>query len=149
MHFPFFVDLSDRHILVIGAGTIAARRVGTLCGFAGEITVVAPEIAPEIEELARSWPVMVCRRGFQEEDLSGKDLVLIATDDRRLNSEIYQMCRERQIWANTCSDQALCDFQFPSVVRQGDVVIGINASGKNHRLVKETRQKIENFLKEE
>jgi siroheme synthase (precorrin-2 oxidase/ferrochelatase) len=55
-------------------------------------------------------------------------------------------CKERGIPVNVCSDQKLCDFQFPSVIRDGEVVIGLNASGKDHSLVKASRQKLERLL---
>ena len=51
--FPLFVDLTDKKIVVVGAGRIAARRVRTLCQFSGEITVVAPHACEEILALAR------------------------------------------------------------------------------------------------
>ncbi|MDD6614818.1 MAG: bifunctional precorrin-2 dehydrogenase/sirohydrochlorin ferrochelatase [Lachnospiraceae bacterium] len=146
MYFPLFVDLSQKEILIVGAGTIASRRVRSLCGFAGHMTVTAPEISGDISELASQYPITVCERRFEKTDLEEKDLVLAATDDLELNCLIVQMCRERGTPVNDCSDQSLCDFQFPSVLQQGDLVIGINASGKNHRLVKETRQKLQQFL---
>ena len=46
--FPLFVDLTEKKILVVGAGKIASRRVKTLLPFAGEITVEAPEAAEEL-----------------------------------------------------------------------------------------------------
>lgn len=149
MFFPVFIDLSEKEILIAGAGTIAARRIRSLCGFAGHMTVTAPQIAPEIRELAAQYPITILQRKFQREDLQGKDLVLAATDDRELNRHICQLCRDQGVPANACSDQSLCDFQFPSIVQQGDIVIGINASGKNHRLVKETRQRIEAFFRQD
>ena len=85
---------------------------------------------------------MYCR-AFEPSDLDGRHLVLAATDDAGLNRRIAEICRAKGIPVNDCSDRKFCDFQFPSVVRDEDVVIGINASGKNHRLVKETRQSIE------
>lgn len=151
MYFPLFVDLTDREILVVGGGTVASRRIRVLTGFCGHITVIAPEISPEI---ARSISpdsggcgLTVFQRTFEPPDLDGRDLVLAATDDAGLNRRIAEMCRAKGIPVNDCSDQKFCDFQFASVVRDGDIVIGINASGKNHRLVKETRQSIERCLK--
>ena len=149
MYFPLFVDLSEKEILIVGAGTIAARRIRSLCGFAEKMTVAAPRILPEITELAAEYPIRIRQRRFEEADLDEKDLVLAATDDRELNRAICQMCRQRGIPVNDCSDQSRCDFQFPSILRQGDIVIGINASGRNHRLVKETRQKLQQFLEQE
>ena len=146
MFFPLFVDLSQKEILIVGAGTVARRRIRALCGFAGHMTVVAPGVHPEIRELAKDWPITVWERKFEPDDLAGKDFVLAASSDETLNREIYVMCREKGIPANNCSEKTMCDFQFPSIVKDGDVVIGINASGKNHRLVKETRINVEQAL---
>lgn len=147
--FPVYIDITDAPVLVAGAGEIAARRIRTLLGFARDITVVAPEILPELEELAQSRSgasLKLHRRPFAPADLKGKKLALAATNDAALNAEIAVLCRAQRIPVNVCSDQSLCDFQFPSVVQDGDVVIGINASGRNHRLVKETRKKLERCL---
>ena len=147
MFFPLFVDLSEKKILIVGAGTIAERRICTLCGFAGHMTVVAPVISSKIKELAKTYPIVILEREFLTEDPVGQDMVLAATNDEELNQKIYMTCREKGIPVNNCSDQSMCDFQFPSIVKEGEVVIGINSSGKNHCLVKETRQKVEKFLK--
>lgn len=142
MYFPIFVDLTDKEILVVGGGAVAGRRIRVLRGFCGRITVVAPELSPEIDAVGLNF----CRRKFELPDLEDKYMVLAATDDTPLNRRIAELCRERGILVNDASDQRLCDFQFPSVVKDGDVVIGINASGKSHCLVKETRQTIEQCL---
>lgn len=151
MFFPVFVDLTKKHILVIGAGKIASRRICVLHRFAGCITVVAPAICAKIENLAKENQdsFHILRRAFEPSDLDGMDMVLAATDDALLNREIGALCKERGIFANVASAQEQCDFQFPSVISEGEIVVGINASGKDHRLVKETRKKIEKCLLEE
>ncbi len=146
MFFPLYVDLSKKNILVVGGGAIATRRIKILLQFAGEITVVAPEITEEVQALRKQEKLCVKRRYFEEKDLDGKDLVLAATDKQDVNAQIAALCRERQIPVNVSTDQTLCDFQFPSVVIRDDVVIGINASGKQHGRVKETRQAVEEAL---
>ncbi|MCD7842278.1 MAG: bifunctional precorrin-2 dehydrogenase/sirohydrochlorin ferrochelatase [Lachnospiraceae bacterium] len=173
MYFPLFIDLSEKEILVIGAGHIASRRVRSLCGFAGHITVVAPRISDEYpaqkrflstedrsgrddgenssapeesEDPDTGTKITTVIRCFKESDLDGKDLVLAATDDRDLNRKVFDLCRARGIPVNVCSDSGLCDFQFPSVVESGAVVVGINASGRDHHLVKETRKRVETLL---
>lgn len=146
MYFPLYIDLSKKNILFAGGGTVADRRVHTLLEFAGSIAVVAPETTNELRRLADDGRISVLSRTFESEDLQGRDLVFAATDDPVLNREIAALCRERSISVNVSSDRELCDFQFPSVLIDRDVVIGMNASGKNHRLVKETRKKLEYFL---
>ena len=41
-YFPMFVDIRGKKILIVGAGTIAARRAEALLGFGPDLTVVAP-----------------------------------------------------------------------------------------------------------
>ncbi|MCD8023153.1 MAG: bifunctional precorrin-2 dehydrogenase/sirohydrochlorin ferrochelatase [Lachnospiraceae bacterium] len=164
MYFPLFLDLSDKNILVAGAGRIACRRVRALCGFAGHITVVAPRICGDLSSigaLSRAdsegdsadlyWDgtsLMFFRRRFRETDLEGMDMVLAATDDAAQNGRIADLCHERGIPVNVCSDAQSCDFQFPSVVETKGIVIGMNASGVDHRLVKETRKQVETLFED-
>lgn len=146
MYFPIFIDLSEKEILVVGAGMIAARRIRTLCGFAGKITVCAPKIAEEIYSLSKDYPVFLKEEPFSEGLLAGKEFVLAATSDPKLNQTIAELCGRRGIPVNVCSEKELCDFYFPSVIQKGEIVIGINASGENHSLVKQTRIRLEEFL---
>lgn len=146
MYFPLFVDLSQKNILVVGAGTIAARRIRTLCGFAGTITVCAPQIKPEIRELSEKYPIRLVEECYTEALLDTADLVLAATDDHELNREIVTAAKARNIPANSCSEKELCDFYFPSIVTKNELVIGLTASGTDHGLVKRTRMELEEYL---
>lgn len=140
-HFPLYVDITDKKILVAGAGTIALRRIKTLLKFQVDITIVAPKIHPEI--LALADRIRIIQREYEPGDLKGKDMVLACTDSGRVNRQIADVCRERGILVNAADCKELCDFYFPSVIVKDEVVIGINAGGENHRLVKETREYLE------
>ncbi len=146
MYFPLYVDLTEKNILFAGGGSVAARRVKKLLGFAEHITVISPEFADVFGEIDSCKEVCLIQRRFDFCDLEGRDLVFAATDDPELNRKICKACRERGIPVNVCSDQTLCDFQFPSVVLDGDIVIGVNASGKNHRRVKQVREELERYF---
>lgn len=147
--FPLFVDLTDRKILVVGGGRIASRRVETLCRFGGDITVVAPGTEKILEELARDGKVRLIRRAYRQEDLRGAWMVLAATDDRELNEEIHRQAKKEGAWVNVSSDQELCDFHFPGIAKKDPVVVGINASGADHRLARRVRERIQRLLDEE
>jgi len=77
-HYPVFLDLKDRPVLVVGAGKVALRKTRGLLEAGARITVVAPDCEPEFEEL----PVRLVRRRFRASDLAGALLVYAATDDR-------------------------------------------------------------------
>lgn len=146
--FPLFVDLSEKHIVVIGAGNIASRRIKALLDFAGKITVIAPEIAEEILSVSENGNLCCFQRCFEEGDLHGADLVLAATDDAALNVTIGKLCREKKIPVNVSHDKSLCDFYFPGIVHKDDVVIGVTASGKDHSQARAITEKIRNVLDE-
>ena len=141
--FPFFADIRDKKTVVIGAGKIASRRIETMTQFCGNIVVVAPEASELVLALAEEGCITFQQKPYEREDLFGADLVLAATDDPKLNDEIHSVCKCLGIWVNVCSDQQKCDFQFPGIVKQDEIVIGINAAGTNHKKVKKIRECVE------
>src|ERR1041385_1519004 len=83
-HYPIFLDLKDRPVLVVGAGKVALRKTKALVDAGARVTVVAPESEPEFESL----PVRRIQRRFRATDLAGMMLVFAATDDRLTNHRI-------------------------------------------------------------
>ena len=61
-YFPMFVDISEKKIVVVGAGVIAARRIRTLLAFSGNIHVIAPEICEEVLRLKEEQKVHCIRK---------------------------------------------------------------------------------------
>ncbi|TCS78340.1 precorrin-2 dehydrogenase/sirohydrochlorin ferrochelatase family protein [Muricomes intestini] len=151
-YFPMFVDISEKKIVVVGGGRIAARRVDTLTYFAGNITVIAPEVTRQLLELNEDGRIYCMIREYEKGDIAGADMVLAATDDRQLNHSIADECRVlerekgRRILFNTADDKDLCDFYFPSVITRDDIVIGINSGGRSPGKVKQVREKLEEKL---
>ena len=147
--FPLFVDISQKHAVFAGGGTIALRRIRTLLPFAGSITVVAPEVTPEVELMAEAGDIHIVRSPFEREHLDGADIVFACTNDSELNARIAAVCRERGTLVSVSSDRTLCDFYYPGVVQYDGMVVGISAGGKDHRRVRQLRKRIERLLEEE
>lgn len=148
-YFPLFLDLSDKDVLFVGGGAIASRRIHVLQAFADRITVVAPEADGSILELTEAGEISWIMREFEEEDLEGRDIVFAATNDKELNADIGAKCRRMGITVNVSSDKNLCDFYFPGIVMQGETVIGVSASGEDHKKARKVRERIQEVLTEE
>ena len=130
-------------MVLCGGGAIAARRAATLAQFGPELTVIAPEIRPEI----RALPGVRCIEApCDPERLPPADLVLAATSDSAVNAAVASACRRRGIPVNNASDQTQCDFHFPAVAIRGDVVVGVNAGGTDHSLVRRVAAAIRQLL---
>ncbi|MDD3338094.1 MAG: bifunctional precorrin-2 dehydrogenase/sirohydrochlorin ferrochelatase [Lachnospiraceae bacterium] len=154
--FPIFMDLTGRKITVIGAGTIAARRVKVLCDFGADVTVVAEEISDAIRELpVQIKEAHIAVPGMEQIDNDRFDLstlmersflVLAATDNEKVNNYICGMAKHKGIPVNIASDHTKCDFYFPGIVQKDDMVVGVVGTGSNHKRVREIKEKIEEIL---
>lgn len=147
-YFPFFVDIEKQKCLIAGGGIVALRKVEVLLPYGPAITVVSPEFAPELRELAEQSGVLLKERDFRMEDLNGADFVVAATDDPVLNRQISLTCRENRIPVNVVDVKDECSFIFPSIVREDDVVIGISSGGKSPTVTQDLKQKIRGVIPE-
>lgn len=105
-----------------------------------------------VRKLAEAGRLVWKRHAFCEQDLKELNqffLVIAATDDPAVNDHIVQLCHERHILVNHAGDQTQCDFQFPAIVQKGPVVIGVNANGKDHGLVKRVAERLREWIARE
>lgn len=126
-YFPFYIDIENKKILVVGGGTVALRKIEKLTPFSPDITVVAPKICDEIKALN----VKIIDRRFCDSDLDGAFCVISATDDETLNGRIFQLCNEKNILVNTVDDKEKCGFIFPAIASKNGITAGITTSGKS------------------
>ena len=148
-YFPMFVDISEKEILVVGGGKIAAGRIRTLLDFTVHITVITPALDEKLRQYADLEKFRWVQRKYRESDITGSDkpdIVLAATGDTEVNAEIGRLCRSLGICVNVADKKEMCDFYFPSIVKTEEVVIGINSGGANPGATKRTREKIEEWL---
>ena len=144
--FPMFVDLSDKKIVVVGGGNIATRRIKTLLQFTRNITAVAPKTTMELHELGKAGFVNLINRPVKRSDFAMAFMVIAATNDWKLNDEIYRVCKEEGIYVNVADDKSKCDFYFPGIYMQDEVVVGITASGLNHKKARRVRVAIQEAM---
>lgn len=142
-YFPLFVDLSKLNCLVIGGGRVALQKVQKLLMFEANITLIAPEICEELRSLEEiQWYL----REFKPEDLEGYDLVIAATNKRDINAMIAKLCRAVNVPINVVDDPELCNFIFPSLIRHGELSIGISSGGTSPTAVIDVKERIQDIL---
>lgn len=142
-YFPMFVDLRGKKCVVIGAGEIAAGKVGGLARCGAEITVVSPRAVPYVEEAARAGELTWLRRAFRAEDVEGAFLAVAATASRRVNVAVFRACRQRGVLCNAVDDPAHCDFIYGAVVRRGALQIAVSTAGRSPALAGRIRRELE------
>ena len=152
LFFPVFLDISEKQILVVGGGVIATRRIHTLLEFSSNIVVLAPSISKELEVLVKSGKITWIQDVYSINYVYNKDMVIAATDDIDVNHQVYRDCKVIECESNTkiltsvVDDKDLCDYYFPSIVKNEKVVIGINSGGVSPKETKQIRKQIESLL---
>lgn len=146
-YYPLCVNLENRKCLVVGAGSIALRKIHDLLEAKADITVVSRAAHPGVLELAESGAVKLITRSFQKADL-GHDvyLVVAATNDEKLHHEIYREAEKRHMLCNTVDDINYCNFIVPSIIMRGDLTIGISTNGHTPFLSRAIRLYLEDLL---
>src|SRR5262245_24942333 len=89
--FPVFLNLSDRPVVLGGGGTVAYARLGELVRAGAHVTVVAPEIRPEI---ASFDGLIIVQREFIPRDLDGAWFVVAAASPE-VNRQVAAAAEER------------------------------------------------------
>lgn len=145
-YFPMFVDLSDKKVIVVGAGTIAKRRIRSLTEFTDHLIVIAPEVNRELLDMEKEGKITILKKKYEREDLYDAQLVIAATNDTKTNNDIYSVCKCMGITVNVCSDKTKCDFYFPGIAKKENVVVGVTASGEEHKKAREVVEKIREIL---
>jgi len=145
-YLPIFYDLSVRSCLVVGAGEIAARKVRQLRKAQASVIIIAPEICEELKGLAESKDINYISEKFSEEILSGKMLVIAATNDEEVNRKVSEMAKAQNIPVNVVDNPDLCSFIMPSIVDRDPVQIAISTGGASPVLARLLRARLETLI---
>lgn len=145
---PLFLDVTGRNVLVVGGGTIAARKALELALARAKVHVVAPHIAPELRAAA-SDSLTLEERTFEERDLDGVWLVFAATDDAAVQRRIKGECERARVFCVAVDDPPNASAYGGAIVRRGPVTIAISTSGEAPALARLLREILEQVLPDE
>jgi uroporphyrin-III C-methyltransferase/precorrin-2 dehydrogenase/sirohydrochlorin ferrochelatase len=145
-YLPIFTDIKQRPCLVIGGGSIAARKVALLRKAGGDVTVVSPELCDELTGLAADGKIQHKAKTFTPEDLDSCILVIAATDQRKVNEQVSELAKAQRLPVNVVDNPDLCSFIMPSIIDRSPVQIAISTGGTSPVLARMLRTKLEGSI---
>jgi uroporphyrin-III C-methyltransferase/precorrin-2 dehydrogenase/sirohydrochlorin ferrochelatase len=143
IYFPVFFDLNAQKVLIVGGGEVALRKLALLERAGAAITVVAPELAREIEERADAGKIRAEVREFVPQDLEGARLVVVATHRRALNRWIANLSDARGIPVNVVDDREASRFIVPALIDRDPVLVAVSTGGTSPVLARRLRERLE------
>lgn len=150
--YPIFLNLKKLHVLIIGGGEVGLEKLRFMISNSpgAQVALVAPKIKPGIIDIFKSANgVELLERQFNEKDLEGKGIIILATNNNKLNLQIRNMARAKGILVNVADTPELCDFYLGSIVTKGNLKIAISTNGKSPTFSKRIRQFLENSIPDE
>lgn len=146
-YFPFMIELDNERCLIAGGGTVAYRKVCSMLEFGAVVTVVSPEFCSEILELAgHPARLTLIKRCVQPQDIDGAFVVIMATDDEKVNHDMAELCRQQRILVNVVDVKSDCGFYFPAIIKDKEVVISVSTGGQSPVLAGTIKRNIESHL---
>ena len=150
-YFPIFINMQDKRFFFWGAGKIASRRINNLLRFGATVYVIAPSIHPDIASAMSVYPkqLVITKKEFSVSDIEDNriDYAVAATDNCEINRKIVKICKDKSIPVNNISEREPCDFFFPALIEEEDVIGGMISLSANHTKLSKKAADIRSFLK--
>ena len=142
---PVFLNLQDRPVVLVGGGTVAYAKLGELVRTGAHVTVVAPEIRPEI---ASFDGLIIVQREFIPRDLDGAWFV-VAAASAEVNRRVAVAAEERHLFVNAVDDAAGASAYAGGVFRRGGMTIAVSTEGRAPALAGLLREGLEALVPED
>lgn len=146
--YPLYLDLSAKHVLVVGAGSVGLRKIHSLLDAAPKMLKVVDPALDEstIRDLERKGVSRCEARPFADEDLDGMFLVFAASGCRQTNERIAALCREKDILCNCIDAPNTGSFIVPAHFSLEGICVALSTSGQSPALARHIRKELEGFI---
>lgn len=147
-HLPLFLDLSGRVCLLLGGDASGAAKARALVKAGARVTVIAPEISPELARVVKEHRLRWKAKPFRGRMLTGVWLVVSSLTDERQNARLYRLTQRRGIFLNVVDRPRFCSAYWPARVDRPPVVAAISTGGMSPALASYVRRQLEQALSE-
>ena len=127
--YPVGLQLTDKLCLVVGAGTVAERKITGLLTAGARIHVIAPDATTVIRSMAQDGRLTWSARTATPEDLTGCLFVVLCSSDRATNHLLAAEAERRGVLANVADAPEEGSVVSPALVERDDVLIAIWSGG--------------------
>ncbi|MBN2647751.1 MAG: uroporphyrinogen-III C-methyltransferase [Thiotrichales bacterium] len=145
-YLPIFQKIHNQPCLIVGGGTVAARKADLFIKAGAKVTVIAPALKQEMKHhLSRGWITWVWGE-FTEalmQEVPRPLLVISATDNQAVNLAVYAYCQQVGIPVNVADQTEYCDFILPGIVERGPMTIAVSTGGRSPVLARLMKSRLE------
>ena len=145
-HFPIFLDLKGRTVLLSGGGEAAMAKLRLLMKTEAHLVVFAPEPSDEIVAWAAQGLLALHPRALAPADLPGAALVYAADEDTARDTRTAELARAAGVLLNVVDDLQNSQFITPAIVDRDPVCVAIDTEGAAPVLARAIKRDLEERL---
>jgi uroporphyrin-III C-methyltransferase/precorrin-2 dehydrogenase/sirohydrochlorin ferrochelatase len=147
-YLPIFLDLAMRHALVVGGGSVAARKVQLLLKAHARVRVVAPELHAELALYRDAGRIEHIAAVFEPQHLEGMMLAIAATDRPEVNLAVAAAGAARGVFVNVVDDAGASSCIMPAIVDRSPVIVAVSTCAHSPTLARRLRAQLDALLPE-
>ena len=145
--FPISLKLQQQPCLIVGGGHIAYRKALLLAKAGAKIDVLAPEIDDSLLQLVQQSQGQYVQDVFSASTaLRHYRLVIAATDNNRVNQQVFAACEAENVLVNSVDDPPHCRFMVPAIIDRSPLVISVASNGTSPVLSRQIRTQLESSI---
>ncbi len=145
-HFPIFLDLRGRRVVLAGGGDAALAKLRLLLKTEANITVFASDPAPEIVAWDAARKLRLLRRAFGPGDALCASLAYAASEDEAEDSRVAALARADGALVNLVDNLEASAFITPAIVDRDPVTVAIGTEGAAPVLARRIKADLEAAL---
>ncbi|WP_439140808.1 siroheme synthase CysG [Planktotalea sp.] len=145
-HFPIFVALAGRRVILSGGGEAAIAKLRLLLKTTAHITVFSPKAAPEIQAWHTAGKLCHVARQMEPGDALCAVLAYAADEDDALDARTSNIARADGALVNIVDSLEDSQFITPAIVDRDPVTIAIGTEGAAPVLARAIKADLEERL---
>lgn len=145
-YFPVFLDAEKLSVIVVGGGSVAARKIELVSKTPAKITIISPEVNNTVATLIERHGINWQQSIYEATLLKDAHMVIAATNDESVNAKISEDAGALNMLVNVVDSPQLCTYITPAIIDRDPMLIALSSSGSAPILLQMLKTQIEQVL---
>ena len=145
-HFPIFLAVEGRRIVISGGGAAAVAKLRLLMKTEARLTVISESVSPEIRDWQKYGKLHVIQRTQEPGDALCAALFYAANDDEDEDARVTRLAQADGALTNWVDNLSQSQFITPAIVDRDPVTVAIGTEGAAPVLARAIKADLEERL---
>jgi precorrin-2 dehydrogenase/sirohydrochlorin ferrochelatase len=141
-YFPLLMNIDYKKVVIVGGGHVARQKVEALLPTNALVTVISPAVTEKLQHYINQGLVTWKEKVFEPADLDDAALIFAVANEEEVNNAVEEATQHWQLLSRADA-KGRVDFINPAVVRRGDFVLTVSASGASPGLTRQVKTELE------